>query len=36
LIIYSQTTLEEVFFNFARLKENYDSNEDSIGDSPII
>lgn len=33
---YSQTTLEEVFFNFARLKENYDSNEDSIGDSPII
>jgi len=33
---YSQTTLEEVFINFARLKENYDNDEDSIGDYPII
>jgi len=33
---YSQTTLEEVFFKFAGLKENYNKNDDSIGSSLII
>ena len=32
---YSQTTLEEVFFNFARLKENYNKNDDSFGSTLI-
>ncbi|OUM66695.1 hypothetical protein PIROE2DRAFT_20138 [Piromyces sp. E2] len=33
---YSQTTLEEVFINFACLKENHDDDDDVINDSPIM